>query len=198
MAIKSRCEPPTSSEACTRWASAFSGWRGSSVLAAPSCIVVANSRCFTVSFRVLQMTRSFLGREDQGLIGRLLGELPSILKWSLEGLDRLRSRGYLTQPKSAADAVEQLQTLGSPTKAFVSERCKIAPGGSVAVGDLFNAWLTWNQLNNRENPGTLQIFARNLLAAFPQIKKSQPRDGDKRVRMYEGITLLPLENDIAA
>jgi putative DNA primase/helicase len=38
---------------------------------------------------ILQMTNSFLGREDRTLDRRLSAELPGILNWSLEGLDRL-------------------------------------------------------------------------------------------------------------
>ncbi len=156
-----------------------------------------SSGAFASRFRVVQMTRSFLGREDRGLSTRLLKELPGILLWALKGLDRLRESGSLCQPKSAAEAVEQLEMLSSPIRAFVKERCEMRPGTSVECGYLFNEWLAWNRANNREQAGTRQIFGRNLLAAFPQIKRSQPRDGDKRVRMYEGITLLPLEIDIA-
>jgi putative DNA primase/helicase len=152
-----------------------------------------SSGAFASRFRVLQMTRSFLGNEDRGLASRLLGELPGILNWSLEGLDRLRARGYLRQPKSAAEAVEQLETISSPIRAFVKERCEMRPGASVECGYLFNEWLAWNRANNREQAGTRQIFGRNLLAAYPQIGKSQPRVGEKRERHYEGIALRPLE-----
>lgn len=59
-------------------------------------------------FIVLRCSESFLGREDHGLEQKLLAELPAILKWSLEGLDRLTARGRFVQPQSAAAAVQEL------------------------------------------------------------------------------------------
>ena len=47
---------------------------------------------------ILQMTESFLGREDRTLDERLRGELPGILAWALEGLDRLVRNGRFTVP----------------------------------------------------------------------------------------------------
>lgn len=152
-----------------------------------------SSGAFASRFRVLQMTRSFLGNEDRGLANRLMRELPGILNWSIEGLDRLRARGYLLQPKSAAEAVEQLETISSPIRAFVKEQCEMRPGTSVECGYLFNEWLAWNRANNLGQAGTRQLFGRNLLAAYPQIGKSQPRVREKRERHYEGISLRPLE-----
>ena len=52
-------------------------------------------------FLLLVLTRSFFGREDLALTERLLGELPGILNWALEGRDRLFGRGFFLQPESA-------------------------------------------------------------------------------------------------
>jgi putative DNA primase/helicase len=140
-------------------------------------------------FIVLHMTRSFLGTEDHGLEQRLLTEMPSILLWALDGLDRLRKRGYFRQPKSAVELVRQLETLSSPIKSFVAERCIIAPGGSIECGRLFEAWKEWCQVQNRDHAGTLEVFGRNLGAAFPAIKTTRPRTSPGRRRHYEGIRL---------
>ena len=53
---------------------------------------------------ILQMTESFLGREDRTLDDRLRAELPGILAWALEGLDRLLRNGRFTVPRSSEDA----------------------------------------------------------------------------------------------
>ena len=47
---------------------------------------------------ILQMTESFLGREDHTLDRRLAAELSGILLWALEGLDRLMRNGRFTVP----------------------------------------------------------------------------------------------------
>src|SRR5262249_25859962 len=44
------------------------------------------SGAIAARFIVLQQTRSWLGKEDPHLTGALLGELPGILGWALDGL----------------------------------------------------------------------------------------------------------------
>src|SRR5262249_57531443 len=41
---------------------------------------------------VLRMTKSWLGREDIGLLNRLLGELPGLLNWGLHRLHWLEAQ----------------------------------------------------------------------------------------------------------
>src|SRR5262249_29496160 len=72
-------------------------------------------------FVMLVLVHSFYGREDPGLTARLLTELPGILNWALHGYRRLRQRGYFLQPASACEAIEQVEMLASPTKAFINE-----------------------------------------------------------------------------
>lgn len=79
-------------------------------------------------FFVLVLTNSFYGREDQRLTDKLLTELPGILTWAIGGWRRLTERGHFPQPRSALDAVQQLEDLGSPIGAFLRERCVIRAG----------------------------------------------------------------------
>jgi putative DNA primase/helicase len=140
-------------------------------------------------FIVLLLTRSFYGREDPGLTKRLLGELPSIFNWAIAGRRRLSERGYLLTPASSADAVRDLEDLGSPIGAFARERCNVAPGLSVEVNKLFQAWSEWCAQNGRDKAGMTQTFGRGLRAAVPGLKVTRLREGDDRVRLYEGIGL---------
>lgn len=140
-------------------------------------------------FIVLKLRHSFLGREDRALEGKLIAELPGILLWALEGLDRLRVRGYFRQPGSGAEAVRQLEALASPVKAFIEERCELADGATVDSATLYGAWSAWC-LEQGRPPGTVPIFGRNLLSAYPELRVSRPRAGDKRVRLYEGLRVV--------
>jgi putative DNA primase/helicase len=140
-------------------------------------------------FIVLALINSFYGREDQTLTGRLLTELPGILNWAIAGWRRLIERGHFLQPRSALDAVQQLEDLGSPIGAFLRERCVIGAGHSVGVSHLFDAWCEWCKAQGRDHPGTAQSFGRDLRAAIPGIKVIQPRDGEDRLRFYQGIWL---------
>jgi putative DNA primase/helicase len=140
-------------------------------------------------FIVLTLTRSFYGREDHGLADRLLTELPGILNWSITGLERLRDRGYFVQPTSSAEAIAELEDLGSPIGAFIRDRCTIGPGKSVPCQLLFDAWCTWCEAQKRKDIGTVQTFGRDLRAAVPGLKAKRPRDGEDRPRAYDGISL---------
>jgi putative DNA primase/helicase len=138
---------------------------------------------------VLVLVQSFYGREDPALTARLLTELSGILNWALVGYRRLRERGYFIQPKSAREAVEDLELLASPTKAFLNERCHVGPGQRVPVELLFQTWRMWCESVGRKDHGTKQTFGRDLKAAVPGLHIVQARDGDDRYREYEGIGL---------
>ncbi|MBI2477676.1 MAG: hypothetical protein HYV60_03220 [Planctomycetia bacterium] len=140
--------------------------------------------------QILRLTESFFGREDHTLSESLLNELPGILLWAIEGWRRLRERGYFSQPESGCDLFDELSELSSPVGAFVRERCHVGTPYCVPVAEIFADWLRWCERNGRDSHGTQQTFGRDLLAAVPSIRKSQPRDGETRYRAYEGIDLI--------
>jgi len=78
-------------------------------------------------FIILPLTRSFYGEEDTELTDKLIAELPGILNWALDGLDRLRARGRFIQPESGKERIQELEDLSSPVGVFVRERCVVAP-----------------------------------------------------------------------
>lgn len=141
-------------------------------------------------FIILKIKTSFYGKEDLSLTERLLAELPSILNWSLEGLDRLRARKHLIQPSSATQYLDQLETLSSPIKFFVSENCIVTPMVEIPCESLFDRWRSWCHQQNSDHVGTIQQFGRNLAGAFPEIEVKQRRIGSKqKARYYVGIRL---------
>jgi putative DNA primase/helicase len=139
-------------------------------------------------FIILRMTKSFLGKEDHGLEERLNAEIPQIVNWGLDGLDRLNKRGHFIQPASAVHLVEQLDSLGSPIKEFLSDHCDILPGAYIDRNVLFARWVRQCNEQNRE-PGTLYSFGRQLIAAAPSVEVIQVREGEDRPRCYRGIRL---------
>ena len=139
---------------------------------------------------VLTLQRSFFGSEDHGLTDRLLGELPGILNWSIEGWLRLQDRGYLRQPGSSREAIQELEDLGSPIGAFLRDRCQIGPGAEIVCASLFEHWRRWCETQGRDHPGTLPTFGRDLRAAVPGLTVVQPRlDDGSRERRYSGLKL---------
>jgi len=140
-------------------------------------------------FVILSLGQSFYGREDPLLTDRLLAELPGILNWARVGYQRLRARGHFLQPASARDAIEVLEAMSSPIRAFVRERCRLGAGLQTPAQLLYTAWCEWCDASGRK-PSTAQVFGRDLRSAFPAIRKpKQTRAGDDRLRVYEGIAL---------
>ena len=141
---------------------------------------------------ILQMTKSFLGREDRTLDDRLRAELPGILKWALEGLDRLNLNGRFTVPESSEDAAALMMDLASPMSAFVRDRCIRKPDENILVDDLYRAWQTWAD-DNGHHAGAKVTFGRNLRAVVPEVKLTQPTEYGYRVRRYACIGLAPVQ-----
>ncbi|MFM9595798.1 phage/plasmid primase, P4 family [Streptomyces scabiei] len=137
-------------------------------------------------FIVLNMTVSWLGKEDTALTDKLAAELPGILNWALLGLARLERDGRITQPRSSLDAITTMQDTASPTSAFVRDRCDTGPDCSVPVDVLWEMWKDWAD-GQGVKPGTKALFGRNLLAVEPRIKREKPRVGGVRVPTYGGI-----------
>lgn len=148
------------------------------------------SGAIATRFLVLTLTRSWLGKEDPGLTGALLAELPGVLSWALQGLDRLRERGRFTEPASSRDAVTALADLASPVAAFVREACVRGPDREMPVRDLYQAWRQWSKDHGRDRPPAEQVFGRDLRAAIPGLKVVRPGGDDgPRPRHYRGIAL---------
>jgi len=137
-------------------------------------------------FLVLQLEKSFFGREDPTLTDRLLTELPGILLWALQGWLALHRRGRFVQPDSALSALRDLEDLASPVGAFVRECCQVGPGRRAWVEDLYEAWKKWCQADGRLSVTTRQRFGRDLLAAVPGLKC---RRNSEVGRFYDGISL---------
>ncbi len=140
-------------------------------------------------FVVLTLERSFYGHEDPGLTNRLLKELPEIFAWALDGWERLTERGHFQQPAASADAIQELEDLGSPISAFLRDRCRVEAGATIAAAQLYDAWKSWCATEGRDHPGTAQTFGRDLRAAVPGLKNTNNRVGDSRMRFYEGVNL---------
>ncbi|MFD9860837.1 DNA primase family protein [Streptomyces alboflavus] len=140
-------------------------------------------------FIVLNMTVSWLGKEDTTLTDKLAAEMPGILNWALDGLARLEAAGRLTEPPSSREAVTTMQDTASPTSAFVRECCETGPRCEVVIEELWAVWRTWAE-DNGIRAGTKQMFGRNLQSVVPQVRRTKPRGDDGRqVPMYVGLAL---------
>ena len=145
-------------------------------------------------FILLVLRESFYGREDPGLTDQLLECAPGILNWALAGLDRLTARGHFVQPESAREAVLQLEDLSSPVGAFVRDRCRVGRGHEISKDRLYEEWKAWCELEGKSQPGTKEMFARDLRAAVPGLvgKRARDRATGERPHLFVGVALRPL------
>lgn len=144
---------------------------------------------------LLRLTQSFYGKEDRSLTAKLMGELPGILLWSIEGWRRLRERGYFAQPASGRAMAEKLEELASPVGTFLKERCREAPDAEVGCPELYDAWREWCREHGKDFTGDAMAFGRDLHAVLPHLETPNRRiPGGKRQRFYKGVALV---NDFA-
>ena len=161
--------------------------------------LVDNSGALSARFIVLHAAISFLGREDLGLLDRLMLELPGILNWALEGWRRLSECGHFVQPESARDIIDEIEDAARPVATFVREKCKVGDPQfhSVKRADLYNAWRGWCTDQGRDHPGSAATFGKRLRVVVPSVTSRRPRKpgspdinvDDRRQRYYYGVSL---------
>jgi putative DNA primase/helicase len=141
-------------------------------------------------FLVLALQESWLGRENPALTAELLEELPGILLWALDGLDRLQLEGRFLEPTTSRDAVTALHDLASPVGAFVREVCVRGAGYEVSCRVLYMRWRAWELDHGKKNPTTEAVFGRDLRAVIPGLKRTRrTAESGSRHWVYEGIDL---------
>ena len=130
--------------------------------------------------RAAAADRSFYGREDLPLEDELAAELPGILNWALDGLERLAEQGRFTRPPSVDDTVRTLQDLASPVGAFVRDCCEMgADGRSRSTTSIRRGGR--GPMPTATSKSTKQVFGRDLRAPLGgRLKVTQPGSGDNR------------------
>lgn len=140
-------------------------------------------------FIIIAFPNSFYGREDTKLKVKLDAELSGILNWAIEGYRRLNERGSFVQPKNALDIMGELETLGSPIRAFLRDCCVVGAEHEAKSDILFNAYLAWAE-KNRQRATNKEWFGRELRSALPGVSIYRPRkpgDPEGRDTYYRGV-----------
>ncbi|MEU4405037.1 phage/plasmid primase, P4 family [Streptosporangium sp. NPDC023963] len=139
-------------------------------------------------FLILNLQVSFLGKENPHLTDELREELPGILLWALDGLDRLTAQGRFTMPKTSIEATAELVNIASPATAFVRDECEVGADKSVPVKELFDAWREWCEEGDHKS-GDVQKFGRDLRAVVAGLKRSKIYVDKVRIPHFVGVTL---------
>ena len=140
-------------------------------------------------FTTLVLTTSFFGKEDIGLTGRLLPELPGILNWALDGWDALQEQGRFTVPASSREVMEELEYLSSPILKFIDDYCVFGDDLEVSIDDIYRSWQHSCQRDGQNYATTKATFGRDLRAAVPTLRKVKKNIEGLRPHYYVGIGL---------
>ena len=98
---------------------------------------------------VLPFTVSFLGREDYGLLGKLLEELPSIARWAAQGAIELENEQdpqlKFVMPDAAQETVEEYTTVNNPYDEFLEDCFTPSTGAFVSTKVVYENWKAWSR-----------------------------------------------------
>lgn len=137
----------------------------------------------------LKFNQSFYGREDIGLTEKLLSELPGILNWALDGLDRLNGRGRFTEPDSGRAEAESVRRLSDPLGAFLEDWCEVGEGLTIGLDHLYLKYRDWCDSEGRTRDSTTkEIFSRDLRSKVLGLEVKRVREAGKQVRKLVGVT----------
>jgi phage/plasmid-associated DNA primase len=116
------------------------------------------------------------------------GELPGILNWSLEGLQRLRARKFqFTTPEVCRIAADQHRTDCNPARAFLLECYVRHDDGVVPAREVYDAYRCWCDLNGYRSTLASHTFGREVVRLWPGVKSATRRIDGASTRCYVGI-----------
>lgn len=150
-------------------------------------------------FIYLRSYPSWLGREDTGLKEAVRAELPSILRWAIDGRRKYRARGDLLQSERGKEELEAARGLNSPMLAFLQEEAIMSPEewtggwtdaagvkhrGCVDKDVLCAAFRSWYSARRPEPCNWTKIYILQQLYGTPfgiQPKKRGPKGNQQEV-----------------
>lgn len=137
--------------------------------------------------------QSFYGREDLGLEARLMAELPGILNWALDGLDRLTAVGHFSQSSASMEVRGDVDRDSSPVAAWVDDRCVLDPTGGFTLDSLISNYKDWLEAEHIQLYPSNARFSRDLRAAFGDKGVAVTRKTGKSGGKFQWVTgLRPL------
>lgn len=140
---------------------------------------------------LLTLPNRFEGvNEDKDLLKKLTTpeELSGLLNWTLEGLKRLRSKGWkFSYSKTTDQLKEEYIRKSSPMKAFIMDCLEIRSDGYVEKQVLFNAFCEYCRDKKLPTVTSDTFFKR--LPEHVKVEIVRVTVGDKRPRCFVGIGL---------
>jgi len=135
---------------------------------------------------VVRFNRQFNEEEqNKNLKHELEAEMDGIFTWMVEGLKRLRQRGYFELSSGIKQEVEEYRKENNNVMTFVEEECQIDVSSIISKQELYNAYTQWCKVNGYKSLAKKK-FGKELTKHF-QGKITDGRSGSGDTRIWIGV-----------
>lgn len=138
---------------------------------------------------------TFKGKEDRGLTGKLLKELPGILNHAVAGYHRLYARGHFEQPESGEVKLAEVRAQLNPFEGFLNAYFVRERGATVAKEVAQKLWESKHADYGEGFKGTADELGRLLKANWPEVDVRKARTKDGREQQYVGLRVRTRADD---
>lgn len=124
------------------------------------------------------------------------GEVPAILRWAIEGLDRLQTVGKFTRPAISEDAAESYRQESNPAREFLFEHLNENLESRIPCQWLYEMYCHWCRQTGHSFPLANAQFGKEIARAFPKSERkmlkptslTEATNADRdRVWHYSGV-----------
>ena len=117
-------------------------------------------------------------------------ELDGVFIWALEGLQRLRKRGYFDDSRVMDEEIINYRMENNNVMNFVEDSCQMEELSTIANTELYKRYAQWCKDNGYRGFSKIK-FGKELVRLFPDLKKDRACDH----RYWQGINVVGEEDD---
>jgi putative DNA primase/helicase len=128
-------------------------------------------------------------KRDPRLDQKLRAELPGILNWALDGLDRLLDQQGFTGDRSPQATRDTWESWGSSLGKFKDAAVKMKPDSAVPKGKLYNAYLRFCRERGVPAISGQKKFTSEFTSS-PDIDQGRVTVDGKQERAYTGVEII--------
>lgn len=123
------------------------------------------------------------------------GELPAILRWAIEGLDRLNTMGRFTYSEVCAKAAQEYRQESNPAGDFLTDHIQESSESRISCKWLYELYRLWCRETGHSYPLAQNQFGKEVFRKFPRSERRKQRtdgleasENDRsRIWYYTGI-----------